>query len=67
MEVTKHGNIRVSRKVPKRRSIVYKTRNVRILLTNHGLVTENGPTCIGTSYCGCPACVDDVALLTRCE
>ena len=23
--------------------------------------------CIGTSYCGCPACADDVALLTRCE
>ena len=23
--------------------------------------------CIGTSYCGCPACADDVAILTRCE
>ena len=23
--------------------------------------------CIGTSYCGCPACADDVALLTRCK
>ena len=23
--------------------------------------------CIGTSYCGCPACAGDVALLTRCK
>ena len=23
--------------------------------------------CIGTSYCGCQACADDVALLTRCK
>ena len=26
------------------RSIVYKTQNIWILLTNHGLVTEKGPT-----------------------
>ena len=23
--------------------------------------------CIGTSYCGCPVCADDVVLLIRCE
>ena len=36
-----HGELRKLRKVC---SIVYKTQNVQILLTNHELVTENGPT-----------------------